>query len=111
MCSQVWSQVAQCQYFYHSHSPEDRGACGEHGHIHLFARMHRGVHRIDESVERSFLQRVSDHAAVANTVNLLCPPLDAKSEPTNLFTLNRWGTGDHLFSAAYTLRLLSDFKA
>lgn len=98
------------QYFYHSHSPQDRDASSEHGHFHLFARMDSDVHRIDEGAERRFLQRVHDEPAVANTANLLCISLDSRGVPTDLFTVNRWVTGDHLLSASNTLRLLAAFK-
>jgi hypothetical protein len=98
------------QYFYHSHSPEDREAAEEHGHFHLFARMDDGLHFIDESAERHFLRRVGDEAAIANTASLLCISLDSRGVPASLFTTNRWVTGDHLFSAASTLQLISGFR-
>lgn len=97
------------QFFYHSHSPEDRDATSEHGHFHVFARQAEHGASIDLDHEQDWLTRLnSEHATDANTIHLLCVSLNAKGVPTALFTVNRWVTGDHLFSAATTLRLLSD---
>jgi hypothetical protein len=98
------------QYFYHSHAPEDRESSEEHGHFHLFARIDNGVHLIDEGAEQRFLKRVNDRPVIAATAGLLCISLDSRGVPSGLFATNRWVTGDHLFSAASTLRLLADFR-
>ncbi|MBI3144895.1 MAG: hypothetical protein HYZ18_06420 [Pseudogulbenkiania sp.] len=99
------------QYFYHSHSPDDREGLGEHGHFHLFARVDNQQHELDFTAEQNFLETVGGGTPViASTINLLGISLDAKGVPTTLFTVNRWVTGDHLLSAAVTLPLLSRFK-
>lgn len=98
------------QYFYHSHSPDDRPGAAEHGHFHLFARLDGGIHVIDAAREKRFLRRLNSAAAVdSKTVSLLCISLDARGVPTSLFTVNRWVTGDHLLSADATLALLKGF--
>ncbi|MDE2428869.1 MAG: hypothetical protein KGM99_09085 [Burkholderiales bacterium] len=99
------------QFFYHSHSPEDRDATGEHGHFHVFARQDVHGDAIDTDTEQDFLMQLNgEQPAHANTIHLLCVALDAKGVPTALFTVNRWVTGDHLLSAATTLRLLFSFS-
>ncbi|TDN87444.1 hypothetical protein EV677_2964 [Herminiimonas fonticola] len=99
------------QFFYHSHSPEDRDATAEHGHFHVFARQDVHGTGVDPNAEQEFLKRLNGELpADANTIHLLCVALDAKGVPTALFTVNRWVTGDHLLSAETTLRLLSGFS-
>ncbi len=99
------------QFFYHSHSPEDRDASAEHGHFHVFARLDRHGDSIDLVAERDFLERLNEkRPADANTIHLLCVALDAKGVPTTLFTVNRWVTGGHFLGAESTLRLLSGFS-
>ncbi|OYV80097.1 MAG: hypothetical protein B7X47_03985 [Ferrovum sp. 34-44-207] len=98
------------QFFYHSHSPEDRDAAGEHGHFHVFARQDMHRRDIDPGTEGDFLTHLNgEQPAQANTIHLLCVSLNAKGVPNALFTVNRWVTGDHLVSAATTLRLISNF--
>lgn len=107
----VIDRVSGYQFFYHSHSPEDRDATGEHGHFHVFARqdVHGGI--IDAYTEQDFLKHLhGERPADANTIHLLCVALDAKGVPITLFTVNRWVTGDHMLSAASTLCLLSSFS-
>lgn len=98
------------QYFYHSHAPEDRPEASEHGHFHLFARIDDGQHSIDLTTERRFSESLRSGSSITTkTIHLLCITLDAKGVPTTLFTVNRWVTGDHFFSAATTLQLLDRF--
>ncbi len=67
-------------------------------------------HTIDPGAEEDFLKHLNGEQSVhANTISLLCISLNAKGVPTALFTVNRWVTGDHLLSAATTLRLISGF--
>lgn len=97
------------QYFYHSHSPEDREDCDEHGHFHLFARVDEGQHAVELTAANEFCNQMRSCQTAANTINLLCISLDAKGVPTMLFTVNRWVTGDHVASASATLKLLAEF--
>lgn len=107
----VIDHSAGYQYFYHSHSPEDRQDSPEHGHFHLFARMDRGKHVIDANTEINFLDSLKSVPDRQSTnINLLCISLDAKGVPLSMFTVNRWVTGDQLLSASTTLALLNDFR-
>lgn len=106
----VIDQVHGYQFFYHTHSPEDRAPSAEHGHFHLFARIDRHRATIDPAAERHFLASIGGASeADATTASLLCISVDAKGVPNALFTVNRWVTGDHLLSAATTLALLDGF--
>lgn len=100
------------QYFYHSHSPEDRLDSAEHGHFHLFARMDSGKHDVDANTEARFLDslKAASVGQSTTTASLLCISLDAKGVPMSIFTVNRWVTGDHLLSASTTLTLLKGFR-
>ncbi|KAF3996525.1 DUF6969 family protein [Glaciimonas immobilis] len=98
------------QFFYHSHSPDDRDPAIEHGHFHVFARLDVHGHTIGLGTEEAFLSDLNaEPLAEARTISLLCVSLSAKGLPNALFSVNRWVTGDHLLSAATTLRLIPGF--
>ncbi|MES2295487.1 MAG: hypothetical protein V4582_00525 [Pseudomonadota bacterium] len=107
----VVDEACGYQYFYHSHSPQDRPHASDHGHFHLFARSAAHLDKIDPAHEARFLRGIKAAPAVdAKTAALLCIGLDAKGVPISLFTVNRWVTGDHLLSADATLALLDEFR-
>lgn len=95
------------QWFYHSHSPEDRPGSAEHGHIHLFARRTLWARRLQSRSEKAFAalcgRPLTDHRM---TRHLLGISFDAKGIPANLFTVNSWVTGDSMLSSPLTLQLL-----
>lgn len=70
-----------CQYFYHAHPQSP-----EHGHFHLFRR--RG----------------------GALTHLVAVSLDARGQPFELFTVNRWVTGDVQRPAGETAGLLAGFR-
>jgi len=106
----VVDAVIGYQFFYHSHSPRDRDALMEHGHLHVFARTDVHAKAIESDTETDFLCQLNgEEPADARTINLLCVALDAKGLPNRLFTVNRWVTGDHLASATATRRLVNGF--
>lgn len=94
------------QWFYHSHSPEDRPGSAEHGHIHLFARRKLWSRRLRSTQELEFSNLADDPHVPVSTRHLLCIGFDAKGIPTTLFTVNSWVTGDLMLSAPTTLSLL-----
>ena len=96
------------QWFYHSHSPEDRPGCREHGHIHLFARRPLWGRRLRSSSEREFAKLCGDPVSEANTRHLFAIGFDAKGLPISLFTVNSWVTGDLMLGAVLTMELLSN---
>ncbi|RUP24760.1 MAG: hypothetical protein EKK45_23275 [Curvibacter sp.] len=95
------------QWFYHSHSPEDRPGGLEHGHIHLFARRPLWGRRQRSKSELDFAKLYGNTESSANTRHLLAIGFDPKGLPRSLFTVNSWVTGDLMLGAPLTLELLS----
>ena len=94
------------QWFYHSHSPEDRPGSAEHGHIHLFARRKLWSRRLRSARELAFTELAEGADPRVNTRHLLTIGFDAKGIPKTLFTVNSWVTGDLMLSASNTALLL-----
>ena len=93
-------------WFYHSHSPEDRSAAGEHGHFHLFARRKLWSRSLRSRPEKEFSGLSSGLAAPIDSRHLIGISVDAKGLPIRLFTVNSWVTGDLMLGTENTLRLL-----
>lgn len=100
-------QASGYQWFYHSHSPEDRPGAVEHGHIHLFARRRLWGRRLQSRAERAFAALCGHPRAQPQTRHLLVIGFDAKGVPTSLFMVNSWVTGDLMLGADLTLELLA----
>lgn len=98
------------QWFYHSHSPEDRPGGTEHGHIHLFARRPLWGRRLRSRAEQAFARFCGDPTENPPTRHLLTIGFDAKGLPISLFTVNSWVTGDLMANAALTLDLLEHMR-
>ena len=98
------------QWFYHSHSPEDRHGAVEHGHIHLFARSPLWGRRLQSKSERAFAELCGNPSANPTTRHLLTIGFDPKGLPISLFTVNSWVTGDLMLGADLSLELLSSMK-
>ncbi len=94
------------QWFYHSHSPQDRPGAAEHGHIHLFARRKLWSRRLRSAHEIEFASLADDPNRQLSTRHLITIGLDAKGIPISLFTVNSWVTGDLMLSASNTALLL-----
>lgn len=94
------------QWFYHSHSPDDRPQSTEHGHVHLFARRKLWSRRLRSAREVEFAGLAEDPNASVNTRHLLGIGFDARGIPISLFTVNSWVTGDLMLSAPTTAALL-----
>ena len=95
------------QWFYHSHSPEDRPGAVEHGHVHLFACRPLWGRRLRSRPERAFAELCGNPAADPPTRHLLTIGFDGKGLPISLFTVNSWVTGDLMLGAGLTLELLA----
>jgi len=98
------------QWFYHSHSPEDRPGSSEHGHIHLFARRSLWSRRLQSHAEAEFQSICGSTKVQTHTRHLLAIGLSAKGVPISLFTVNSWVTGDLMLSQQLTLELLAAIR-
>ena len=96
------------QWFYHSHSQEDRSGSAEHGHIHLFARRKLWARRLRSASELKFAELAEGAMPRVNTRHLMSIGFDAKGVPNSLFTVNSWVTGDLMLSAQTTAKLLDE---
>ena len=104
------SSSGRYQWFYHSHSPEDRSGNMEHGHFHLFARMEATADTLDIESERQFLAALGVEDRTATTRHLLCIGVNSVGLPISLFTVNSWVTGDSLLSGKATQWLLQELQ-
>ncbi|MGS0742961.1 DUF6969 family protein [Glaciimonas sp. GG7] len=98
------------QWFYHSHSPEDRPGAVEHGHIHLFARKPLWGRRRQSRSERAFAELCGNPSANSTTRHLLTIGFDSKGLPISLFTVNSWVTGDLMLGPDLSLELISSME-
>ncbi|WP_194715282.1 DUF6969 family protein [Noviherbaspirillum soli] len=98
------------QWFYHSHSAEDRSVSIEHGHIHLFARKPLWGRRRHSKSEKAFAELCGSHSEKPETRHLLAIGFDGKGLPVSLFTVNSWVTGDLMLGADLTVELLRSMK-
>lgn len=98
------------QWFYHSHSPEDRPEGLEHGHIHLFARRPLWSRRLKSRSEIEFRRICESERTHTNTGHLLAIGMNAKGVPTSIFTVNSWVTGDEMLSKELSMQLLASIQ-
>ena len=80
------------QWYYHAHPPTEDGDGphdGEHGHFHLFVR------------------HGEDRGAITHLCGVAMTP---EGTPTQLFTTNRWVTGEDWLPAEQTAALLDRFE-
>lgn len=98
------------QWFYHSHTPEDRSGVAEHGHIHLFAYKKTWEGRLRSKREQQFTQLQGTCKKRVKTRHLLTIGFDGRGIPITLFTVNSWVTGDLLLNKSTTVTLLKNIK-
>lgn len=90
----LYDFVSHCQLYYHTHRD------GEYGHAHLFLR------------PRGMPWGVAPEVAAAEAdapCHLVAVGFDAAGQPDELFTTNRWVTGEAWYSAASTRAMLPCF--
>lgn len=102
--------AAGYQWFYHSHSPEDRPGATEHGHFHIFARRTLWHGLLRSETEKAFASLTGNPRRRVDTRHLLAVGINAKGVPISLFTVNSWVTGDLMLSALTTERMLAQMR-
>jgi hypothetical protein len=117
---EIWDDVTHAQYFYHAH-PEGGRAADEHGHFHTFlgaAGMPRGITPL--ILPEMALgpgcggdgRGVGTHRSSRNrgvVSHLIGLTLDPFGRPIELFTTNRWVTGETWYRADDVERMLPCF--
>ena len=88
----VYDPISGIQYYYHAHNLQP----GEHGHFHTFIRPY---HRTGSPTG-------ADPGTLSHLIGIRMNEL---SEPTHLFTTNRWVTGETYLPAAEIRTALSAF--
>jgi hypothetical protein len=120
----VYDPETHAQYFYHAHPPGQR-AGGEHGHFHAFLRP-RGM---PAGVQPLMLPELAIPDAPAQPQGPVLPParqpnqgkdndklshlvaisMDDRGLPVQLFTTNRWVTGETWYRAEDVMPMLDRF--
>lgn len=99
----VYDEETASQYYYHSHRPES----GEHGHFHTFIR----ADGIPDTMEPYPYSGEAEQALGEDAIcHLIAISMDAQGLPVELFTTNRWVTGETFYSAKDTIALLQKFE-
>ena len=93
------------QFYYHSHN----GAANEHGHFHTFMRT-KGIPEQFRPVAHSGSDAKEWPTDKKLITHFVAISMDHHGLPTHLFTTNRWVTGDTVFSADDTIKLVHGFK-
>ncbi len=99
----VYDEETASQYYYHSHRPES----GEHGHFHTFIRAEAIPTEMEPYPYEGDAERPLGEDFICH---LIAISMDAQGLPKELFTTNRWVTGETFFSAQDTITLLDKFK-
>lgn len=122
----VYDSGTHAQYFYHRHPETQRDRAAEHGHIHTFMRP-RGM---PVGVRPLVMPELAIADAPAQPVDPVSPParqpnqgddndkfshivavsLDGAGTPTDLFTTNRWVTGETWYAADDVTAMLDRFS-
>lgn len=98
----VYDSESHAQYYYHAH----RSELGEHGHFHTFLRT-KGMPGALAPVAYSGETEWPKGDDVLS--HIIAIPMDKFGYPTDLFTTNRWVTGENWFAAADVIAMIDHF--
>ncbi len=99
----VYDNESHSQFYYHAH----RSEAGEHGHFHLFQRakgMPAGIQCVEYDGDEVW---PSGDDALSHLVAI---SMDRYGYPTDLFTVNRWVTGETWYCSDDVIRMLDVFE-
>jgi len=115
---EAYDPKSHAQYFYHSHPTLERPP-REHGHFHTFLRaegMPVGVAplllpeiAVADVGALPFQAAPLKRGAKEEVSHLVAIAVDARGEPIQLFTTNRWVTGETWYRADDVIRMLERF--
>lgn len=103
----AFDRQSHSQYYYHAHPPQDRRGIlhDEHGHFHLFLRREG----IPDGIQPERIPdrgNADDHEAACHLVGI---SMARTGFPANLFTVNRWVTGETWYRADDVIEMLDCF--
>lgn len=100
----VYDRETHAQYYYHAHPSQLRA--GEHGHFHTFLRYKGMPKSVKPGPMPSTIERPQGKDALSHLIGI---SMDKKGEPIQLFTVNRWVTGETWYKAEDVISLLDLF--
>lgn len=98
------------QYYYHAHGQEDRPCPRENGHFHTFARLDRKARPVQEWVVDATDGISQEYEQDDDSVHLIAISVNAQGLPFEIFTVNRWVTGDRWCTGASLVDLAQAFR-
>jgi hypothetical protein len=101
----VYDRETHSQYYYHTHPSDLR--TGEHGHFHTFLRVKGMPREIKPVAMPAAVERPLGSDALAHFVGI---SMDRRGQPTRLFTVNRWVTGETWYGAGDLVAMLDLFR-
>lgn len=97
------------QVYYHAHAEHDRGA-GEHGHFHVFAHCTAPTAPAEADSGTDNAHAPASLAYGAKHCHLIAISMNALSQPSGLFTTNRWVTGETWLPAGDIVERVRGFR-
>lgn len=102
----VQDPATGAQYYYHAHPPGERSD-DEHGHFHLFVRPAQAGVGVSPRPLPDFHMPESPEDLICH---LVAVSMDHEGRLRELFTTNRWVTGENWYQAQDVIRLLPAFR-
>jgi hypothetical protein len=100
----VYDFVSHAQYYYHAHPKGERP--GEHGHFHTFLRPKGMPKGMRPAPIPGYVPPADPDDALSHLVAI---SMDERGQPAQLFTTNRWVTGETWYAARDVIALLDRF--
>lgn len=100
----VYDLETHSQYYYHAHPKDERP--GEHGHFHTFLRPKGMAPGVKPCPIPDLQPPTGDNEALSHLVAISMDPVGA---PVQLFTTNRWVTGETWYKAEDVGTMLARF--
>ncbi|HYB11560.1 MAG TPA: hypothetical protein VEJ16_18020 [Alphaproteobacteria bacterium] len=101
----VYDFESHAQYYYHAHPAGERP--GEHGHFHAFLRQKGMPKGVRPALVRGFVPPPEPDEALGHLVAI---SMDNRGNPVQLFTTNRWVTGEVWYAARDVIAMLDRFE-
>jgi len=100
----VYDHESHAQYYYHAHPKAERP--GEHGHFHTFLRSKGMPKGIRPAPVAEYARPADANDALSHLVAI---SMNDGGHATQLFTTNRWVTGETWYAARDVIAMLDNF--